>query len=122
MREKLEEAIRSTKLDHLKKFAEKKEDADKFIGFYEKLTSEYSNHLPLLMEGLKFHDNKETRKENLDKVIAAADNVIEAIDKVKLAVHFGMKHDDEDADSCKEHKEQEEIKTHLIDALARKAR
>ena len=120
--EKLEEAIRSTKLDHLKKLAEKKEDADKFIGFYEKLTSEYNNHLPLLMEGLKFHDNKETRKENLDKVIAAADNVIEAVDKVKLAVHFGMKHDDEDADSCKEHKEQEEIKTHLIDALARKAR
>jgi len=120
--EKMVEAIRSAKLEFLKKLSEKKEDSENFISLYQKLVTEYPGHLPLLVEGLKFYDDKVRRKDNLVNVISAANDVIKSIDEAALAGHFGMKHDDEDAESCKIHKDSEEKKSFLIDALARKAR
>jgi hypothetical protein len=85
----------------LKKLSEKKEDTEKFIALYQTLVTDYPAHLPLLVEGLKFHDNKDRRKDNLGDVILAADDVIKAVDEIALAGHFGVTHDDEDAESCK---------------------
>lgn len=99
--EKMAEVIRSAKLEFLKKLSEKKEDTEKFIALYQTLVTDYPAHLPLLVEGLKFHDNKDRRKDNLGDVILAADDVIKAVDEIALAGHFGVTHDDEDAESCK---------------------
>lgn len=99
--EKMNEVVRSAKVDYLKKLSEKKEDSEKFIAIYQTLASEYPDHLPLLVEGLKFHDNKDRREDNLPKVIAYADNVIAYVDENVLAGHFGTKHDEEDAENCK---------------------
>jgi len=99
--EKIEEAIRTTYVEQLQKLSEKKDDTEKFVALYAKLIVTYPDHLPLLMAALKFHDKKESRSDNLAKVEEAAGAVIAAIDEVVLAGHFGMKHDEEDADSCK---------------------
>lgn len=146
VQEKLEDAIKKVKVEHLEKLSEKEEDADKFISMSEKLAEEYPGHLPLLMASLKFYDKKDTRSGKFGEVIKAADAVIDAIDEDALAAHFGIKHDEEDPKSCKVRhisksyhskipaysytyfyilkirKENEEKKKFLIEALARKAR
>lgn len=99
--EKIEEAIRSAKLEQLKKLSEKKDGSADFIALYDKLLVDYPDHIPLLILALKFYDKKEGRLENLLKIVDAANAVINAIDEVALAQHFGLKHDDEDAESCK---------------------
>ena len=53
------------------------------------------------MAALNFYDKKESRLENLREVTEAANVVIDSIDEAALAQHFGLKHDDEDAESCK---------------------
>jgi hypothetical protein len=58
----------------------------------------------------------------LDKIIDITNDVVSLIDEKDLAAHFGMSYDKEDAKACKEHKDMEEKKSHLIEALARKAR
>ncbi len=99
--EKMEEAIQKLKIEQLEKLSDKKDDAPKFEALYEKLAEAYPGHLPLLMASLKFHDKEDGRSSNLDKIIKSADDVINEIDEVALAGHFGMKHDDEDPESCK---------------------
>eukprot|EP00554_Chaetoceros_debilis_P010467 CAMPEP_0194110042 /NCGR_PEP_ID=MMETSP0150-20130528/9376_1 /TAXON_ID=122233 /ORGANISM="Chaetoceros debilis, Strain MM31A-1" /LENGTH=1321 /DNA_ID=CAMNT_0038799113 /DNA_START=77 /DNA_END=4042 /DNA_ORIENTATION=- len=120
--EKMEEAIKKVKVEHLEKLSEKEDDAEKFISLSEKLSEEYPGYLPLLMASLKFYDKKDSRSDKLSEVTNAADAVIDAIDENALAAHFGVKHDEEDAEICKIRKDYEEKKSFLIEALARKAR
>ena len=118
--EKIEEAVKALKVSELEKLSGKEEE--KFQDLFGSLKAEYPDHLPLLISGLKHYDNKDRRIDNLDKIIDIANDVVSLIDEKDLAAHFGMSYDKEDAKACKEHKDMEEKKSHLIEALARKAR
>jgi len=119
--EKIEDEIRSVKVDQLKKIMEKDDDAKKIEEFYNELLTEYEDYIPLMMAALRYYDKKEKRDDNLEKVKEVADLIVSMIDEKEIAAHFGMGYDKEDAKSCKERKDMEEKKSFLIEALARKA-
>jgi len=120
---KMEEAIRSLKVEELNKLLDKPGDnAEAFEEVYEMFLAEYPAHTPLLMAGLKYYDHKDRRDKSLSKVIDAANAVIDLVDESDLALHFGTCHDGEDPKSCKERKDMEEKKGFLTESLARKAR
>jgi len=120
---KMEEAIRSLKVGELNRLLEKSGDeAESFEEVYKMFLTEYPNHIPLLMAGLKYYDHKDRRENSLTKVVDAADTVIDLVNEGDLAMHFGTSHDKEDPESCKQQKDMEEKKLFLIEALARKAR
>ena len=64
----------------------------------------------------------ENRKQRLDEVVAAADVVINAIDRKALAAHFGTRIDTEDPEQVQLRKEFEKQRDRLVDALYRKGR
>ena len=57
----------------------------------QKILKNTPNHLPVLVEQLKRIDSEANRKKHLDKVINAADTVIDQIDTETLAKHYGVK-------------------------------
>jgi len=120
--EKLEEAVRGTKVKELEKLAGDEKEAPKFEELYAELRKDYATHLPLLMAGLRFFDRKDKRAERLDTITDAADEVVKLVPETELAVHFGIDYDKEDPVACKKRKDMEEKKTFLVEALARKAR
>ena len=122
--EKIEEAVKALKVSELEKLSGGKgsEDEDKFKDLFDSLKTEYPDHLPLLIAGLKHYDHKDRRDGNLDKILEIADGTISLIDEKELAAHFGTSYDKEDAKACKEHKDMEEKKSQLVEVLARKAR
>eukprot|EP00624_Nannochloropsis_granulata_P005147 evm.model.NODE_3634_length_32890_cov_30.974672.4 len=71
---------------------------------------------------LKFLDGEKTRKEKLGEIVSAAEAVVALVDTQELALHFGVKMDENNAKAVKVRVEMEEKKTALADALARKAR
>lgn len=99
---KMEEAIRSLKVGELNRLLEKSGDeAESFEEVYKMFLTEYPNHIPLLMAGLKYYDHKDRRENSLTKVVDAADTVIDLVNEGDLAMHFGTSHDKEDPESCK---------------------
>ncbi len=116
--EKLAEKVRDVKVQHLGGLTE----AVAFEALYAELVKEYPTHIPLLQARLKFVDGEKTRKEHLAEVVAAADAVVGLVDTQALALHFGVKVDENDPKAVKLRGEMEEKKTALADALARKAR
>jgi tripeptidyl-peptidase II len=120
--QKLEESIRDCKVKFLGKMTKEEKDSGKYDEMYVSLVKEYDGYLPLLLEGLKSLDNEKKRKEHLDKIILAADDIISRISEDELAVHFGKHHDKDNTNAVKEHKDLIEKKTILCEAWARKAR
>ena len=120
--QKMTEAVRDCKVEYLGKLTKEEKDSGKFEEVYASLETEYSNHLPLLLEGLKHVDNEKKRKEQLEKVVEAANKIIVQVSEDELALHFGKNHDKEDPKAVKERKELTEKKTTLCEAWARKAR
>ena len=118
--EKLAETLRDCKVGQLAKLRGAEQRA-----LFDKLAAEvleaYPNHLPVLVEELKRADGA-GRAEDLAGVVAAADRVIGQIDQEKLAAHYGVKLDPDDAAGAKVRKEMDEQKRVLVDALYRKAR
>ncbi len=117
----LENSIRDFMVEQLKKFPTDKQDEA-----FEKLANELlevsPNHLPVLVARLHRLDDEERRKEQLDKVVAAADAVIDQIDTDKLAVHFGRNVNEDDPVAKKAHAEMQKQRETLVDALYRKGR
>lgn len=122
LEEKLEEAVRDCKIEYLGKLTKEENDAGKFEELYSNLEKEYSNHLPLLLEGLKHIDQEKNRKEQLQKVVDAADKIITQVSEDELALHFGKNHDKDDATAVRVRKEMTDKKLALCEAWARKAR
>ena len=122
VQERIDEAVRALKVTELKNLSKSDKDKDKFEEAYTAFRIQYPEHLPLLCAGLNFYDHKERREKYLEKVVEVADSIIHLIPEAELAAHFGLVYDQEDPKSCKEHKEMEEKKKFLIEALARKAR
>mmetsp|Transcript_8805 Transcript_8805/g.11071 ORF Transcript_8805/g.11071 Transcript_8805/m.11071 type:complete len:1292 (+) Transcript_8805:46-3921(+) len=119
--EKIEEEIKSVKVDELKKLMDKDNKSQEIEEYSKKLMKQYPDHLPLLMAMLRYYDKKDSRSEKLQSIIDTADLVINQVDQKELAAHFGSNHDEEDPKSTKERKVMEEKKTFLIEALARKS-
>lgn len=67
-------------------------------------------------------DTQADRKKRLDKVVKAADAVLDKIDQDALVMHFGRRIDTEDEDAVKLRAEMESKRQQLIDTLYRKGR
>lgn len=106
------------KLAQLKKLDIDKDKA-RFEALFAELEKSHPQERDLYMARLHALDNDD-RKQRLEEVVAAADEVIGMIDQTKLAAHFGMRQQSDAAK--KQHKEFEKQKEDLVDALYRKGR
>ena len=93
--EKMNEAVRDLKIEHLGKLSKKEKEDGQFDQLFAKLDKEYSDFLPLHMARLKYLDSREKRSENLAEIVTAADAVVRRISEDELALHFGRKIDSE---------------------------
>jgi len=117
----LTEEIRDLQVGRLAKWhAEKhKDDFDRLAA---ELLKSWPHHLPVLVEKLKRLDSDKTRKQHLEQVIAAADEVISGIDTEKLAKHYGVKLNPDDTEAKDLRAELDKQLNTLTDALYRKGR
>lgn len=101
VKEKIDEEIRSIKVNQLKKLTEKDEDSKHFEELYQELLTEYPDHIPVLMTALRFYDKKEKRTDRIEDIITTANQILSKIDEKEIAAHFGMAYDKEDPKSAK---------------------
>lgn len=94
-------------------------DLAKFQQEWKKRTAAGQPAIELLQSRLHWLDDIDHRKDRLPEVIAAAENVLAAIDEEKLAAHFGRRPDPEQAAVNSKMNKQKDI---LLDALYRKGR
>ena len=100
-KEKMEEEMRSTKVEQLKKLMEKDEDSKEIEEFYKELLDEYPDHTLLMMTALRYYDNREKRSDRFKEIVETADLIISKIDEKEVAAHFGVSYDKEDPKSAK---------------------
>lgn len=90
---------------------------------FDELLSKYPSHLPLLREPLKRLGGKSGVERDcvvLDKIIAAADAVLGAVDTTELAVFLAAKCPEEGEGAAEKKKEMDEKKGAVVEALAAK--
>ncbi len=88
----------------------------------KELLKDRRDDLPVLVARLHRLDTEAEREQRLDRIVAAADAVIEHIDAAKLAAHFGVRVDTDDAKAAAERDKMTKQRDALIDALYRKGR
>ncbi|PON90851.1 Tripeptidyl peptidase [Trema orientale] len=122
--ERIEEEVRDAKV---KVLASLKQDTDEERSEWEKLSlslkSEYPKYTPLLakiLEGLLSRYNIEDKIGQYEKVIDAANEVIDSIDKDELIKFFALKTDPEDDEAEKLKKKMETTREQLAEALYQK--
>ncbi len=115
----LEKQIRALKLEHLATLDPTKEAFNKLFSELRKEDAKDRQPLVIKLEKL---DSKEKRKERLEAIIAAADELIASFDQQKIAAALGKRVPKEDKQAKKIHDEAEKEKKQLVDALYRKAR
>ena len=118
VQEKLDDAVRDLKIEHLGRLTAKEKKEGKFMELYITMEQEYPHHLPLRMSKLKYLDTHEKRSEMLTEVVAAADDILSRSSDDELALSFGRKVDESDGDALKERETMTEKKTLLVEALA----
>lgn len=91
-----------------------------FNSLIQTILEQHPKHLPLLQLHLRALDQAPDRTGNLDKIIAAADLILNNIDQSSLAIHFGTRLDSDDPVQNKIRQEMTKKKETLIDALYRK--
>ncbi|CAI5509785.1 unnamed protein product [Closterium sp. Naga37s-1] len=123
--ERMQEELRDAKVKVLAAVAAEERDKAKgegeFVALAQQLKEEYPNHLPLLLEVLRFYDDPKMRPTSLLKVVEAADAVVASIDRTALAVFLAMKCEPEGQNAQAEKKEKEAQRDALIEALHKKA-
>ncbi|GMN44594.1 hypothetical protein TIFTF001_013779 [Ficus carica] len=119
--ERIEEEVRDAKI---KVLASLKQDTEEERSEWEQLSltlkSEYPDNTPLLskiLEGLVSQSNVEDRISHNEKIIEAANEVIDSIDKEELAKFFALKSDPEDEEAEKLKKKMETTRDQLVEAL-----
>ncbi|KAG4118359.1 hypothetical protein ERO13_D11G009700v2 [Gossypium hirsutum] len=124
MAERLQEEVREAKI---KVFGSLKQDSDEDRSEWKKLAqslkSEYPKYTPLLvkiLESLLSRSNIGDKIHYYEKIISAADEVIDSIDADELAKLFSLKADPEDEDSEKNKKKMETTRDRLAEALYQK--
>ncbi len=115
----LEKQIRELKLKHLASLDPMKEPFKKL--FAELRKEDGKDRQPLITK-LEKLDSKEKRKERLEEIIKAADELIASFDQQKIAAALGKRVPKEDKEAKKTHVKAEKEKKQLVDALYRKAR
>eukprot|EP00899_Mesostigma_viride_P019360 jgi/Mesvir1/27425/Mv25036-RA.1 len=117
--EKMKEAVRDAKVKQLKDLPGSTDVlSDEYHQLVDALKAEYPGHLPLLSEVLRRVNESPKRPSLLAQVVAAADDVINNIDKDALARHFGAcatKADEPSAEKLQT--EMETRRNTLVDAL-----
>jgi hypothetical protein len=94
--QKLEDAVRDLKLEHLTKQSASETKDGAFEELFAKLAAEYLGHIPLLMIKLKYLDGHAKRMDMLAGIIAAANEIVSGIDEDELARTLGRELDSED--------------------------
>jgi tripeptidyl-peptidase-2 len=121
-----EENVRDAKVKYLKTLAGKKD----FAEILPSMITEYPAHLPLLLvvlaNAVKFaSDSKDPKNEDAielqRKVISAANDVIQSIDKNAVAAELGLNVAKDDPEATKVRKETNEKKNALCEAFVAKA-
>jgi hypothetical protein len=97
--QKLEDAIRDLKLEHLTKLSASETKDEAFEELFAKLAVEYPGHIPLLVAKLKYLDGHPKRMDVLADVIATAKAIVSSIDEDELALTLGRELDSEDGDA-----------------------
>uniref|UniRef100_A0A5B6YUZ2 Tripeptidyl-peptidase 2 n=1 Tax=Davidia involucrata TaxID=16924 RepID=A0A5B6YUZ2_DAVIN len=122
--ERLEEEVRDAKI---KVFASLKQGSDEerseWIKLSISLKSEYPKYTSLLakiMEGLLSQNNVEDKIHHYEEVIAAADEVVDSVDRDELAKYFFIKSDPEDEGAERLKKKMETTRDQLAEALYQK--
>ncbi len=119
--EQLAEAILNLKVNRLAKLHGEKKSED-FNRIAEEILKTNPEHLPVLVEQLKRLDGETNRKKHLEKIVAAADEVINKIDTQALAKHYGIKLNPDDENAKDERTKLDKKLNTLTDALYRKGR
>ncbi|XP_030500340.2 tripeptidyl-peptidase 2 [Cannabis sativa] len=122
--ERIEEEVRDVKV---KLLASLKQDTDEEYSEWESLSlslkSEYPNYTPLLakiLEGLLSRNNIQDKISHNEKVIDAANEVVDSIDKDELIKFLALKIDPEDDEAEKLKKKMETTRDQLAEALYQK--
>ncbi|KAF0915843.1 hypothetical protein E2562_039168 [Oryza meyeriana var. granulata] len=122
--ERLDEEVRDTKIKFLSGFnQETEDDKSSWMELVTSLKSEYPRYTPLLAKILECIVQKATSDDKIShqkEVIAAADEVVDSIDKEDLAKSLSLKPDPEDEEAQKNKKKMEETRDQLADALYQK--
>ncbi|MBA0831085.1 hypothetical protein Goarm_015575, partial [Gossypium armourianum] len=121
-------SFRCTLCEELKKdiflYEESSSLPKRYLHFLSKgLLSEYPKYTPLLvkiLESLLSRSNIGDKIHYYEKIISAADEVIDSIDADELAKLFSLKADPEDEDSEKNKKKMETTRDQLAEALYQK--
>ncbi|CAL8469996.1 g9538 [Coccomyxa elongata] len=122
--ERLKEAVRDAQVSFLKQMKRDTPEEDAaYMKFDTDLLKEHPKHLPLLSARLASIKSvsPELHPKKFEEVVAAADEVIAAIDTTALAKHLARKTPEEGPGAAAKKKEAEEQKTALLDALEKKA-
>ncbi|HMB70800.1 MAG TPA: S8 family serine peptidase [bacterium] len=114
------EDVRDLKVKKLGELADRQDD-EAFRKLAKEILSDWPDHLPVLSAKLRQVDGEDGGGPVKD-VVAAADQVIAAVDRRALAEHFGTEIDPEDPAAQEEREERTEERAALRDALYRKAR
>ncbi|XP_006647647.1 tripeptidyl-peptidase 2 [Oryza brachyantha] len=121
--ERLDEEVRDTKIKFLSGFnQETEDDKSSWMELVASLKAEYPKYTPLLAKILECIVQKATddKISHQKEIIAAADEVVDSIDKEDLAKSLSLKPDPEDDEAQKNKKNMEETRDQLADALYQK--
>uniref|UniRef100_A0A0E0CPF6 tripeptidyl-peptidase II n=1 Tax=Oryza meridionalis TaxID=40149 RepID=A0A0E0CPF6_9ORYZ len=122
--ERLDDEVRDTKIKFLSGFnQETEDDKSSWTALVASLKSEYPKYTPLLAKILECIVQKATSDDKIShqkEIIAAADEVVDSIDKEDLAKSLSLKPDPEDEEAQKNKKKMEETRDQLADALYQK--
>ncbi|CAM0944651.1 unnamed protein product [Alopecurus aequalis] len=119
--ERLSDEVRDTKIKFLSSLKQENEDhKSAWTELVASLKSEYPKYTPLLskiLDCLLQESTSDDKISHYKEVIAAADEVVDSIDKEELAKLLSLKPDPEDEES---QKKMEETRDQLADALYQK--
>ncbi|XP_062222524.1 tripeptidyl-peptidase 2 [Phragmites australis] len=122
--EQLDEEVRDTKIKFLSSLKQESEDEKSaWSELVASLKLEYPKYTPLLTKILECVLQKGTYDDKISyekEVIAAADEVVDSIDKEELAKYLSLNSDPDDEEAQKLKKKMKETRDQLADALYQK--
>jgi len=118
--EKLAEEVRDLRVERLGKLEGEKND-EAFETLAAEILADWPDWLPVLVARLERRDS-EKGKGDTQAIVAAAQAVIDAVDRSALAEYFGTTADDEDPAAREEREKREKERDALREALFRKGR
>lgn len=117
----LKNRIRDAKLAYLKTLASG-QSSKEFDDLFLSMVKDDPGYLPVYLAKLHRLDDAKFRKQRLEQVVQAADEVLKNIDTQKIAQAFGHRTNPEDSAAIKTRREMEKLREILADTLYRKGR